>query len=269
MSGTCCHYRDVLAGLSPARKRFVLGLLVLVVVAAVAGGIAWWSSRDPAVHPVPQATPGPVLLVPGYGGGTDGLEVLAKALRAQGREAVVVELAGDGYGDLDEQADVLQKAVILEQQRTGARSVDVVGYSAGGVIARLWVRDHGGGSLARRVVTLGSPHHGTDLAGLAGDLAPDTCPVACQQLQPDSDLLRSLNAGDETPAGPAWVSIWTTDDQTVVPPSSADLDGALDFTIQSVCPRATVSHRDLPESPPVIAAVIRELGVNRPTAPRS
>ena len=257
----------MLDALAPARRRLVLAVVLLLVVAAVAAGIAWWASRDPAVRPVAQATPGPVLLVPGYGGGTDGLEVLAKALRAQGRDAVVVELAGDGYGDLDEQAEVLEKAVVLEQQRTGARSVDVVGYSAGGVIARLWVRDHGGGSLARRVVTLGSPHHGTDLAGLAGDLAPSSCPVACQQLQPDSDLLRALNAGDETPAGPVWVSIWTTDDQTVVPPSSAELDGALDFSIQSVCRGATVSHRDLPRSPVVIAAVVRALGVARPSLP--
>ena len=259
----------MLDGLAPARRRLVLAVVLLAVVAVVVGAVVWYAGREDPVHPVPQATPGPVLLVPGYGGGTDGLEVLAQALRAQGREAVVVPLAGDGFGDLDAQAEVLAKAAVLEQQRTGARSVDVVGYSAGGLIARLWVRDHGGGNLARRVVTLGSPHHGTDLAGLAGDLAPDACPVACQQLQPDSDLLRALNAGDETPAGPVWVSIWTTDDQTVVPPSSADLEGALDFTVQSVCPGVTVSHGDLPRSPVVIAAVVRELGVDRPSVPGS
>lgn len=257
----------MLDGLAPARRRLVLAVVLLVVVAVVVGGVAWWLAREDPVRAVPQSTPGPVLLVPGYGGGTAGLEVMADALRAQGREALVVKLAGDGFGDLDEQAQVLEKAAVLLQQRTGARSVDVVGYSAGGVIARLWVRDHDGGNLARRVVTIGSPHHGTDLAGLAGDLAPDNCPVACQQLQPDSDLLRTLNAGDETPAGPVWVSIWTTDDQTVVPPSSADLEGALDFTVQSVCPAATVSHGDLPRSPVVIAAVIRELGVDRPALP--
>ena len=257
----------MLSGLSPPRRRFVLATALLVVVAAAAAGISWWATREETVRPVAQATPGPVLLVPGYGGGTAGLQVLARALRAQGREVTIVQLAGDGFGDLDEQARVLEKAVVLEQQRTAARSVDVVGYSAGGVIARLWVRDHGGAGVARRVVTLGSPHHGTDLAGLAGDLAPDRCPVACRQLQPDSDLLRRLNAGDESPAGPLWVSIWSTDDQTVVPPSSAELEGALDFTIQSVCPRATVSHGDLPKAPAVIAAVIRELGVGRPTVP--
>ena len=51
--------------------------------------------------------------------------------------------------------------------RTGTDSVDVVGYSAGGVIARLFVRDDGGDSVVRRVLTLGSPHHGTDVAALA------------------------------------------------------------------------------------------------------
>jgi triacylglycerol esterase/lipase EstA (alpha/beta hydrolase family) len=152
-------------------------------------------------------------------------------------------------------------------RRVGAGSVDVVGYSAGGVVARLWVREYGGAGVARRVVTIGSPHHGTDLAGLGGDLAPDTCPDACQQLQPDSTLLRRLNAGDETPDGPLWVSIWTTDDQIVVPPSSAELDGALGFTIQSVCPGLAVSHGDLPRLPAVIAAVTLQLAVAEPAVP--
>jgi triacylglycerol esterase/lipase EstA (alpha/beta hydrolase family) len=178
-----------------------------------------------------------------------------------------VDLPGDNTGDLDEQARALDKAVILTMQRAAARSVDVVGYSAGGVVARLWVREHGGASLARRVVTIGSPHHGTDLAGLGADVAPDSCPQACQQLQPDSELLRRLNAGDETPEGPLWVSIWSTDDRIVVPPSSAELDGALDFTIQSVCPGLVVSHGDLPHDPAVIAAVTRELAVAEPAVP--
>ena len=123
----------------------------------------------------------------------------------------------------------------------------MVGYSAGGVIARLWVRDLGGDSVARRVVTLGSPHHGTDLAEAAGGILG--CPVACQQLAPDSLLLRELNAGDETPEGPAFVSVWTTDDQTVTPPDSAELEGAVNLSVQSVCADEEVSHGDLPGRP--------------------
>ena len=207
--------RNVLDGLSPARKRFVLGVLALALVAVAGAGVAVWATRDEAVRPVSQQGQGAVLLVPGYGGGTAGLEVLADALRVQGRDVTVVDLPGDNTGDLDRQALALEKAAILAMNRTGVASVDVVGYSAGGVVARLWVREHGGDSLARRVVTIGSPHHGTDLAGLGGDVAPDSCPEACRQLQPDSELLRKLNAGDETPevrsgcrSGPPTTASW-------------------------------------------------------------
>ena len=260
----------MLDALSPARRRFVVGFGLLAVLAAAAVAvIVTGGGREGPVDPVSQATPGPVLLVPGYGGSRTALEVLARALREQGRDATVVRLSGDGTGDLDEQAEVLDEAAERVLDRTGAGSVDVVGFSAGGVIARLWVADHGGGSVARRVVTLGSPHHGTDLAALASDLAPDRCPEACRQLAPDSDLLRALNAGDETPRGPQWVSIWSTDDRVVVPPGSAELEGALGFTIQSVCPGLVVAHGDLPRTPAVIAATTAALSralPERPTA---
>ena len=86
--------------------------------------------------------------------------------------------------------------------KADADSVDIIGYSAGGVVARLYVRDEGGASVVRRVLTLGSPHHGTDVAALAEEAAGG-CPKACEQLATGSDLLRRLNAGDETPEGSA------------------------------------------------------------------
>ncbi|MEZ5093638.1 lipase family alpha/beta hydrolase [Nocardioides sp.] len=137
---------------------------------------------------------------------------------------------------------------------SGADSVDVVGYSAGGVVARWWVRFDDGAPVARRVVTISSPHHGTQVALLAAGLAPDACPVGCQQLAPDSDLLRRLNAGDETPAGPTWVSLWSADDQTVTPPDSAVLDGALDIRMQDICPDLTLSHGQMPQAGAVVGS---------------
>jgi triacylglycerol esterase/lipase EstA (alpha/beta hydrolase family) len=144
--------------------------------------------------------------------------------------------------------------------------VDVVGYSAGGVVARSWVRDFGGASLARRVFSLGSPQHGTSVADLAVSVA-GRCPTACRQLEPDSHLLRALNAGDETPRGPRFVSVWSTADRVVVPPGSALLAGALNFTVQSICPSAATAHGALPSDPVVQAALGSTLGPGAPQRP--
>jgi triacylglycerol esterase/lipase EstA (alpha/beta hydrolase family) len=114
------------------------------------------------------------------------------------------------------------------------------------------------------VVTLGSPHHGTTVADLAIGYAPAECPEGCRQLTTDSGLLAELNAGDETPAGPTWVSIWTTSDQTVTPPESAALAGALELPVQSVCADSAVTHGQLPTDPLVQAMVLAELAPGDP-----
>lgn len=255
----------VLASLSPARRRLILALVAAGLVAALLGtGLVVWRAAADSVTPVAQDRPGPVLLVPGYGGSTQALEVLSAELQEDGRDATVVQLAGDGTGDLREQAAVLAEAALSALERTGAESVDVVGYSAGGVVARLWVRDLGGDELARRVITLGSPHHGTTVAELAIAIVPDECPLACQQLVPGSDLLRELNSGDETPDGPAYISIWTTLDEVVTPPDSAQLDGALNLVVQDICASSQVPHGSLPTDPLVSAVVALQLGPDEP-----
>jgi triacylglycerol lipase len=263
------HTERVLGSLSPARRRFVVGLLVLALAGAAAVVIAVVTRGGDDVRPVAQDEPGPVLLVPGYGGSTASLQVLTDALAATGRDARIVKPKGSGTQDLRDQAADLGRAVDDVLSSTGASSVDLVGYSAGGVVVRIYVADLGGGSKVRRAVTLASPHHGTSLAALAGSLGSEACPEACQQLDPDSDLLRTLNAGDETPPGPAWVALWTDDDKTVVPPSSGSLAGALDFSVQSICPDLTVGHPDVPRSPPVIAMVESVLGPSAPELPPS
>jgi triacylglycerol esterase/lipase EstA (alpha/beta hydrolase family) len=254
----------VLAGLSPARRRLVLVVAGLLVVAVAALAVVLVTrATAPAAEPVSQEEPGPVLLVPGYGGSTASLQAMADRLTAAGRDTTVVGLPGTGTGDLAAAAAALGAAVDAALERTGAESVDVVGYSAGGVVARLWVAA-GGADVARRVVTLGSPHHGTTLADLAGDVVPDQCPLGCRQLGTDSDVLARLNADDETPEGPTWVSIWTTQDRTVTPPDSAQLDGALNLTVQSVCAQAQVGHGELPRHPVVLAMVLAELEPGEP-----
>jgi len=248
------------------RRRLVLVLALLVLLASAVAGAIVLRTTQRGTDAVPQARPGPVLLVPGYGGGVAALEQLAEVIRAEGRQATVLRLPSGGTGPLAAQARVLEEAA-GQAVAAGAPSVDVVALSAGGVVARLWVAEQGGRSRARRVVTLGSPHHGTDVAALAAVVSPGSCPAACRELAPDSGLLGRLNRGDETPPGPRWVSIWTTDDEVVTPPSSARLGGALDLVVQEVCPGRRVGHGELPTDPAVQALVLDAVAVAAPSTP--
>ncbi len=256
--------------MSPVRRLLLLGTAAVAVL-LLAGGLVLHLVRggatSAAAPAVPQDRPGTVLLVPGYGGSTASVEVLATRLRAAGRTAVVVRLPGDGTEDLDLDVPALAAAA-RAAVAAGAPSVDVVGFSAGGVVARLW-EAAGGTALTRRVVTLGSPQHGTSLAGLGARLVPAICPAACQQLVPGSPLLDRLNSGDETPAGPAWLSLWTAVDQTVTPPDSARLAGATNVRLQDLCPGATTTHGDLPVDPRVQAVVLAALGAGPLAVPSS
>jgi pimeloyl-ACP methyl ester carboxylesterase len=254
--------------MSPHRRSFLMALAAVLVL-AVGAGVLLALRRQREADGVPQDRPGPVLLVAGYGGRVESLRPMASALRAAGRKVVVVELPGDGTGDLREQARRLAAAAATARQ-SGAPSVDVVGYSAGGVVARVWAEQLGGAAVARRIVTLGSPHHGTAVAQLGALLAPSACPLACRQLVPGSDLLDALAQSPVgRPGGPAWTSVWTAQDETVTPPQSARLAGAVDVEVQQVCPGARVAHGELPRDPLVIGLVKQALGVQRlTTAPR-
>jgi triacylglycerol lipase len=232
---------------------------VAAVILAVLGVVVVRQLDDdgPLTRP-DQGQPGTVLLIPGYGGGQGALSQLARRLDAAGRTTRVLTLPDGGTGDLRAQADTLEQAV-REELNGGSPSVDLIGYSAGGVVARLWVDRYDGATVARRIVTLGSPLHGTRLAGAGAALVPRSCPEACRQLAPGSDVLDDIDDAD-MPDGLPWLSIWTDNDETVRPPDSARLDGATNLALQEICAQARVTHSALPTDPLVTALVLEALG---------
>lgn len=254
---------------------------MLIALAATLGAFQRVDTEpepDGGAEPLP-----PVVLVSGYGGDGADTEPLARALRADGRDVAVFPPVGDNTGDLEEQARLLGafiETVISDADDSdptpaeadngdtasaATGSVDVVGFSAGGVVARLWATDFEGADAARRILTIAAPHHGTRLAELAN--LGGFCEGACAQLVPGNELLARLNSGDETPDGPEWITMWSESDRTVSPVETARLEGSLGFTVQSVCPDATTGHLQLPSSPVVLASLRTVLGPGAPAAP--
>jgi triacylglycerol lipase len=131
--------------LSPRRRALVAAVAVAVVLAAAALAVGLGRPAGPAVPFGPAETP--VLVVPGYNGTPVSVGTLAARLRSEGRRVVVVDLPDRGTGDLRASALALGAAV----DRTGAARVDLVGFSAGGLVVRLLLADPARALRARRV----------------------------------------------------------------------------------------------------------------------
>jgi triacylglycerol esterase/lipase EstA (alpha/beta hydrolase family) len=208
--------------------------------------VAGCSSSPSAPRPPVAAAP-PVFVVPGYASDAGSVSVLVSALRAAGREVRVVVTPGGGRARMAAGAAALDREV----RASGAAAVDVVGFSAGGLVVRTWVTLSGGAARARHVVTLSAPHHGSRA------LLHVACADGCVDLLPGSALLRRLPRA--LPAGPGYVAFWTADDESVTPPSSSMLDGARNVRVQDVCPGRHVAHLDMVGDTAVVAMAVAAL----------
>jgi triacylglycerol lipase len=145
------------------------------------------------------------------------------------------------------------------------RAYSIIEVMSGGGVSRVWADELGGAGVTRRVVTLGSPDHGTRAARFAAAFGPDVCPMACRQLVPSSDL--ACDARGDAPDGPAWTAVWTAQDQVVTPPESARLDGAVNVKVQDVCSDTRIGPGD-----PTQCADLRDSGassIGQPNPSRS
>lgn len=113
----------------------------------------------PCLALAPRGDGHPVLVLPGFGGGDGSTTVIRRYLAAQGLATYTWELGrnlGSAMPDLQRRLGARLEAV---WHAGGKRSVSLVGWSLGGVYARLLT--HAYPELVRQVITLGSPIGGT------------------------------------------------------------------------------------------------------------
>jgi len=249
-----CPFEDDAGGAWPARalawlRAFALecgvtALLTLSVPVAF---------RRQRVRGLDQGDPRrPVILLHGYAQHSANFLWLVHRLRRDGWLHLYSVRHTALGGDIERSALRLAATIDRIRRDSGATEVDVVAHSMGGLVARACLRARGRASGIARLITLGTPHQGTVAFRRLG-LDP-----MLGQMRPGSALLRRL-ADEPAPAADC-ISIYSTDDALVVPPTAAYWPGAFNIALRGI------GHMSLLFSPRVYE-LVRENLAALPEAP--
>jgi len=195
----------------------------------------------------------PILLVHGIIDNHAIFTVMERALRRRGFQ----RLATYDYGlltyNIPQAAARLGEAVEELSVATGYERIHVIGHSLGGLIARYYVQCLGGDRHVHTLVTLGTPHQGTQLA-LAAPLLP-----LVRQLTPNSSVIHELT--EPAPdCRTRFIAFFSDIDHLVIPSRNARLDHP-DLKVQNIEVRG-VGHLSMPNNGRIaftIAEALREL----------
>ena len=186
----------------------------------------------------------PVLLVHGYGCNSGFWAHLEPLLDRERISHASIDLEPVA-GSIDDYTPLIEARVQELCAATGAARIAIVAHSMGGLAARAWMRSYGSANVAK-LITLGTPHHGTVLAnlGLGANAA---------QMRRDSAWLCDLAAGETQDVRTRIVSIYTHHDNIIAPQDSSVLPGARNVAFGGV------GHVALGSNPRVLAEVLRVL----------
>jgi len=200
----------------------------------------------------------PVLMLHGYGSNSGFWLPLSRRLRAAGISHAAIDLE-PVLADIDDYAPRIERAVQALCSATGAPQVILLCHSMGGLAARAWLRAFGSARVAR-VVTLGTPHFGSTLAGFGFGMNARQMLTAAGN--PDSWIAR-LDASEDAALRALFVSVYTQHDNIVSPQSSAVLPGATQVALDLVGHVALGFDRGVGER---VEAEIRSARQSRSTA---
>lgn len=228
-----------------------------------------WSCKPSAEHPYP------VILVPGtFESMVKNWSTLSPYLKSAGYCVFALN-----YGETNgvyatapvaDSARELAPFVDAVRAATGAKKVNLVGHSQGGMMPRYYMGFLGGAKYVNQLIGIAPSNHGTE-----GVIVPPPsflpepdvdalgC-AACADQQAGSAFMQTLNSIGDTVAGPSYTVISTRYDEIVIPYNSQFLAGparqVTNITIQDKCPADVFEHDQTPNDPVVHQLVSHALG---------
>jgi len=199
-----------------------------------------WLMRDP--DPAPAAVP--VLLLHGVLCNAGVWQPAKRHLAARDIGPIYALSYGPPLASIDMFADQAAEKIDAILAATGSRQVVIVGHSMGGLVARAYLRRHGGARV-RRLITVGTPHQGSMLAYIFPG-------VALSQLRPRNAWLAELGASEANAKTPI-VSLWSWHDSMVAPQTSSVLARAENVALTGI------GHNALLSDPEVLVRVAAEI----------
>lgn len=160
---------------------------------------------------------------------------LARA-RAEGRCCIAVNLE-PLFSSIDDYAPIIDAAVRQAHEATGLPPV-LVCHSMGGVAARAWLRATAGEQRVARIVTIGSPHHGTWLARFSRVSNG-------RQMRRDSHWLEALRRHEAAHVQPPMTCWYSDCDNIVFPASTAMLPQADNRYVPGIAHVDLAFHADV------------------------
>lgn len=207
----------------------------------------FFAKREPEI---PEGLP--VLLIHGYGCNSGYWHAMSKALLKANITHYAVDLE-PVIGGIDEYVPMIHHAVERICKETHSEKIIIVAHSMGGLAIRAYLRDHGSKRVAK-VVTLGTPHHGTSLAHFGVGLNTHQMRwTATEQEGLASPWLRQLAASEDPTVYRLFVSIYSHHDNIISPQTSSHLEGANNIEFHAI------GHVALAFDPVIQAQVIREI----------
>ncbi len=239
---------------SPTPRAFALSAPQLLATMAEEFHATMWHSSWSMVHAragqqlFAGTSTRPVLLLHGYGCNSGYWNALVRRLDQLQISHATLDLEPVMAG-IDDYVPQLHAALQALCRDSGADAAVIVAHSMGGLAARAYLRVHGN-ALVARVITLGTPHHGTCLANFGVGL--NAMQMQRNGGQP-SAWLTALARGESAQQRALITSLYSHHDNIVAPQTSCHLEGARNLAFGGV------GHVALGRNRRILTALLAEI----------